>query len=362
MFRRPVLAIAERPEVKRIVCESALTRSLVDRFVAGEDLETAIEKVQRLARLGMTVTLDQLGENVASPEDAAEAARCSVLALRRMAEAGLEPNISVKLTKLGLDLGEEVACDHLRPILEAAREVRGFVRIDMEGSAYLERTFRIFETFHDRFPDEVGTVIQSYLYRSRADVERMLDRGARVRLVKGAYAEPASIAYQDSADVDDAFERLMKLLMEHGRYPAIATHDPRLIASARSFAAERGIAKERFEFQLLYGVRRDEQVALVGDGYRVRIYVPFGTEWYPYFSRRIAERPANALFVLRQSRDGGSGHYSQHHGQHHQLLHQQTSLSLRVFRDRHLGSMSLSSWRPSFSVGVGHSFILWPAA
>jgi proline dehydrogenase len=185
-------------------------------------------------------------------------------------------------------------------VLTTARQVGGFVRIDMEGSAYADRTMRIFERIHDDFPGEVGIVMQTYLHRARADVERMIERRARVRLVKGAYAEPATVAFQSRAEIDDNFRRLMELLLAEGNYPAIATHDPALIEATRSFASANAIAPDHYEFQMLYGVRRDEQTALVADGYRMRVYVPFGTHWYPYFSRRIAERPANAIFVLRQ--------------------------------------------------------------
>ena len=300
LFRRPMLAVADRPEVESLVRGSALTKGLVSRFVAGDTLEEAVTAAVRLSRIGLTTTLDQLGENVGTKEKAAEAAHTYVGVLERMSEAGVEPNISIKLTMLGLDLGDEIALGNARPVLDAARRVGGFVRIDMEGSAYTDRTIRLFEALHDDYPGQVGTVIQTYLFRARADVERLIARRARVRLVKGAYAEPATVAYQDKADIDDNYGRLMEMLLEHGHYPAIATHDPALIERTKRFAAEQSIAPDRFEFQLLYGVRRDAQSDLVADGYRTRVYVPYGTEWYPYFTRRIAERPANALFVLRQ--------------------------------------------------------------
>jgi proline dehydrogenase len=299
-YRRPVLAIAERDAVERFTRSSALTRKLVDRFVAGETLDEALPKVLGLSRLGITATLDQLGENVSSVDEATAAVTTFTSTLRELKARSLEPNISIKLTMLGLDLGDDIAHQNALAILEVAREVKGFVRIDMEGSAYTERTMAIFEAAHDRFPDEVGIVIQTYLHRAGTDVERMIERNARVRLVKGAYSEPSTVAYSSSDDTDDNFRRLMRLLLEHGRYPALATHDPKLIADAREFTSDRAIAQDRFEFQMLYGVRRDAQIGLVADGYRMRVYVPFGTEWYPYFTRRIAERPANALFVLRQ--------------------------------------------------------------
>jgi proline dehydrogenase len=300
LFRRPVLAIADRPEVEGFVRRSRLSAGLVKRFIAGETLDEALAAARQLARLNITATLDHLGENVWTREEAGAAVGGYTQLLERLAAAGLEPNISIKLTMLGLDLSDDVAGASVRPLLETARSVGGFVRIDMEGSAYAARTMALFEQLHDAFPNEVGIVIQSYLRRAAADVERMIARGARVRLVKGAYAEPETVAFQRRAEIDGNFRTLMARLLAEGRYPAIATHDPALIRAAKDFAAARGIGADRFEFQMLYGVRRDAQVELVGEGYRMRVYVPFGTQWYPYFTRRIAERPANALFVLRQ--------------------------------------------------------------
>ena len=300
VLRRPVLAIADSRPVAGFICRNGFSKGLVRRFVAGEDLETAVAAAKSIAAQGMTTTLDQLGENVATAAEARAAATSYTAILSRMAEEGLEPNISVKLTMLGLDLGDDLARENMLPILEAAHAVGGFVRIDMEGSAYTARTIAITEALHDRYPDHVGTVIQSYLRRSAEDVERMIARSARVRLVKGAYAEPAAVAYQGRRNVDAAYVRLMERLLDAGRYPAIATHDPALIRAARAYTQRQEIAPDRYEFQMLYGVRRDEQAALTAAGYRMRVYVPYGTQWYPYFTRRIAERPANALFVLRQ--------------------------------------------------------------
>ena len=300
-FRRPILAIAERSAVERFTRSNRLVkRHLVDRFVAGETLAETLPKVVRIYEQGITATLDRLGENVNTVHEATAAVTSFTTSLEELAANNLEPNISVKLTSLGLDLGDDIATANMCAILTVARNLSGFVRIDMEGSAYVERTMAIFERLHDEFPANVGIVIQSYLYRARADVERMMERNARVRLVKGAYAEPSSIAFPDSALVDENYLSLMYLLLERGNYPALATHDMNLIAAARSYAADHDISTDRFEFQMLYGVRRDAQLDLVADGYRMRVYVPFGTEWYPYFTRRIAERPANALFVLRQ--------------------------------------------------------------
>lgn len=300
LLRRPIIAIADQPKVEALIRKNGMAGSMVSRFVAGETLEAALASVQDIKRQGMTTTLDQLGENVETAAEAIAAVSTYIAILDWAAAADLEPNISVKLTMLGLDSGDDVAEANMRRVLEAARRVSGFVRIDMEGSAYTDRTMKLFERLHDDFPAEVGIVIQSYLIRAREDVERMIERKARVRLVKGAYAEPETVAYQHKREVDLSYRWLMERLLTDGTYPAIATHDPALIAAAQAYSRERGIEPDRFELQMLYGVRRDEQVNLVKQGYRVRVYVPFGTEWYPYYSRRIAERPANAFFALRQ--------------------------------------------------------------
>ena len=300
LTRRSVLAVADNRLVEGIFRKSRLARGLVDRFVAGETLDDALSAATRLRARGMTTTLDLLGENVTTEAEARGAVAAYVDILNRMRAVGLEPNISVKLTMLGLDLGDEVAREQLVPILEAAEAVDGFVRIDMEGSAYTARTMDLFVDIHPRFPTAIGIVVQSYLRRAEEDVKRAIALGARVRLVKGAYAEPEDVAYQARREIDDNFVKLMELLLDGGFYPAIATHDPALIRATRGYALRMGIASDRYEFQMLYGVRREEQARLAAEGYRMRVYVPYGTEWYPYFTRRIAERPANALFVLRQ--------------------------------------------------------------
>ena len=300
LLRRGILAAAERPGTERFVRGSRFTRSLVRRFVAGDTLADALTVSRQLAACGLTTTLDVLGENVRTEAAARSAVDAYTATLRGLRRERLEPNISVKLTMLGLDLGDEVAYDNMKAVLQVAVDVDGFVRIDMEGSAYTARTLAITESLHESFPGAVGTVIQAYLYRSAHDVERLIERQIRVRLVKGAYAEPPSIALQRAREVDAAYTRLMRRLLAHGRYPAIATHDPALIQATRNFAAQEGIAPDRWEFQMLYGVRRDAQAALAREGFGMRIYVPYGRDWYPYFTRRIAERPANALFVLRQ--------------------------------------------------------------
>ena len=302
LMRQTVIAVADNPLVTKFFTGSKLARGLVDRFVAGESIDEAIAVCHDIAAQGLTITLDQLGENVHTQAEVDAATATYVAGLRRLRAEGLEPNVSVKLTMLGFDLGDDVARDAMASILETAREVGGFVRIDMEGSAYTERTMRVFFELHDQFPAEVGIVIQSYLHRAEADVRDCIARNARVRLVKGAYAEPASVAFQGAAKVDASYVKLMKLLLDEGNFPALATHDPALIQQARDYVRQRDIPLDRFEFQMLYGVRRDEQQRLAGEGYGMRVYVPYGTEWYPYFSRRIAERPSNALFVLRQLR------------------------------------------------------------
>jgi proline dehydrogenase len=299
-LRSGILNVAGREEIERFLRDSRVSRAIVARFVAGDTLDAALVVATRLAAAGLTTTLDRLGENVLTPAEARSAVDSYAATLRAMAAAGLEPNISVKLTMLGLDIDDDVAHDNMQVLLETASSTNGFVRIDMEGSAYTGSTLTIAEALHERFPDHVGTVIQAYLHRSDRDVERLIDRGVRVRLVKGAYAEPATIALQKPHEIDEAFARLMERLLEDGRYPAIATHDPALVRATQGFALRLGIPLDRWEFQMLYGVRREAQIALVAEGYRMRIYVPFGTDWYPYFARRIAERPANMAFVLRQ--------------------------------------------------------------
>jgi len=247
----------------------------------------------------MTITLDLLGESVTDLERADAATRAYIAVLHAVADSGVERNISLKLTQLGLDVDKASAIDNLRKILERAEPAGFFVRIDMEGSAYTDVTLEIFETLWQQNARNIGVVLQSALMRSEQDLVRMNALGARVRLVKGAYQEPKSIAYAHKADVDAAYARMMKALLVEGHYPAIATHDESMIDLTCGFAREHGVAPDRFEFQMLYGIRRDLQTRLVRDGYRVRIYVPFGREWFPYFMRRLGERPANVGFVVR---------------------------------------------------------------
>ena len=269
------------------------------RFVGGETLNEAMDVVRELDRQGFTHTLNYLGEHVASAEVARGAAQDYLEIIERVGAAGLPCKISVKLSQIGLELDRALCADNLRRILTAAAARDGFVRIDMEGSATVDATLEIFEAVWREGLRNVGVVLQAYLHRTAADLRRIVALGARVRLCKGAYKEPSAVAYQDRADVDNAFLRLIPVLLAEGNAPAIATHDRQAIDAACRFAAERGIGADRFEFQMLFGVRRDLQAELRDRGYPVRVYVPFGREWFPYFMRRLAERPANVAFVVR---------------------------------------------------------------
>lgn len=269
------------------------------RFIAGETTAEAIAAAQTLGGRGFGISLDYLGESVASAELAAAAARAYADIITAIVAAGVERNISLKLTQLGLDVDRATAIDNLRRVLDAAQPHGFFIRIDMENSPYTDATLEILETVRGLGFTAVGTVIQSCLLRSDADVERLNRLGARVRLVKGAYNEPRTVAYHRLEDVNAAYVRLAGRLLDANPYPAFATHDPVMIEAVKAEAAARGIAGDRFEFQMLYGIRRDLQAALLADGYRVRVYVPFGRQWFPYFMRRLGERPANVAFVVR---------------------------------------------------------------
>ena len=274
-------------------------RSFARRFVAGETVADAIAAARRIEASGLTQTLDYLGESVATMAEADAAARVYIRILHEIAAAGIGRNVSLKLTQLGLTVDRATCVDNLRRILDPAGAHGFFVRIDMEDSRYTQVTFDIFETLWQQGYRNVGIVVQSCLPRSVRDVERMNGLGARVRLVKGAYKEPRGVAYQAKSQVDAAFVEIMRLLLQNGTYPAIATHDPAMIAETKAFARQHGISPGHYEFQMLYGIRRDVQTALSADGYGVRVYIPFGREWFPYFMRRLGERPANVTFVIR---------------------------------------------------------------
>lgn len=268
------------------------------RFVAGESKESAIAAVRDLNARGIAASLDLLGENVTDREAATRAREDYVDLLHGIADAGVDSNISIKLTMLGLDIERGIARDHLLAILDAARETDNWVRIDMEGSPYTQATLDLFFEAFRSYPN-VGIVIQSMLRRSDEDIDRLIVAGARVRLVKGAYKEPESIAFEDKLDVNAAFDRMAERLLDRGEYPAIATHDDERIEHAIEHAIQRGIGRHRFEFQMLYGVRRETQEALVRRGFNMRVYVPYGKQWFPYFYRRLRERKENVSFVLR---------------------------------------------------------------
>ena len=274
------------------------------RFIAGETVEDAIDAARSIEAQGLLHTLDLLGESVASLAQADAAIREYVRVVDAIIASGIGRNLSLKLTQLGLDVDRASAVDNLRKILERAEPAGFFVRIDMESSRYTDVTLDIFETLWNHGYRQIGIVLQAALRRSEQDLARIHALGARIRLVKGAYREPKSIAYQKKTDVDAAYARMMKTLLSTGNYPAIATHDQAMIGLARRWASEQGIGQDRFEFQMLYGIRRDFQAALASAGYRLRVYVPFGREWFPYFMRRLGERPANVAFVLRNLASG----------------------------------------------------------
>jgi proline dehydrogenase len=273
--------------------------SFARRFIAGERIEDAIAAARALQAKGLLLTLDHLGESVTTMDQATAATREYVRLMDDIVAANIERNVSVKLTQLGLAIDRATSIDNMRRILEPARQHGFFVRIDMENSPYTDVTLEVFETLWNLEYRNIGVVLQSYLFRTERDLRRMNELGARVRLVKGAYREPAAVAYQQKEDVDAAYRRQMRLLLDHGVYPAFATHDVQLLNEIKGYAAERDVTRDGYEFQMLYGIRRDLQSSFVADGYRMRIYVPFGREWFPYFMRRLGERPANAIFVLR---------------------------------------------------------------
>jgi proline dehydrogenase len=298
MIRSALLYLSSQPRVFSFVRHNRMAKGFASRFVAGETLDTALAAVKKLNDNGVTASLDLLGESVHNEKEARESARQYIRMLDRIKESRLDANVSVKLTAMGLDIGEEVCIANMQDILEQARKHETFVRIDMEGSDYTQKTLDIF--YNRLFPSyrgNVGIVLQSYLYRAFQDVQEANTAGARVRICKGAYKEPVSVAYPDKEDVDDSYLRCMRALLLDGNYPGIATHDERMVRETKRFARDNQIAASRFEFQMLYGVRRDLQQKLVREGYKMRVYVPFGTQWYPYLMRRLAERPANVAFI-----------------------------------------------------------------
>ncbi len=298
MLRTSLLYLSRQQGVFNFIRNVGFARKMASRFVAGETITTALDAVAALNAKGISASLDLLGESVANEAEARETGRQYLDILDRIQSRKLDANVSVKLTALGQDISDTLGLEVVRAVLERAKQYDSFVRLDMESSAYTDRTLDTFEhKLYPDFPKNVGVVLQSSLRRTLDDVDRANRLECRVRICKGAYLEPPTVAFPEKSDVDKNYVAAMHRLMEHGNYPGIATHDEVIIAEAKRFAKERNIATDRFEFQMLYGVRRDLQEQLVRDGYRIRVYVPFGTQWYPYLMRRLAERPANLAFM-----------------------------------------------------------------
>ncbi len=303
MLRAFFVRLSENPSLRNFAERSSLGRRVSGRFVAGTEIADAVRATQAINRAGMSVSIDNLGENVTNPEEARHSAQLYHQILDAIAANRLNANISLKLTHMGLDVDEKLAHELVGSLVakSAAMNPPGFVRVDMEGSPYTQRTLDFVHELH-RIPENassVGTVIQAYLRRSEADVQNLLAEKIRIRLCKGAYKEPADIAFSAKSEVDASYIKLMKILMKSGIYHGLATHDEAIIRQAKTFAIAEKLSRDSFEFQMLYGIRRDLQQNLVKEGWRVRVYIPFGTEWYPYFMRRLGERPANVLFIAR---------------------------------------------------------------
>ena len=298
MLRSTLLKLSESPGFARWVTSNTATRSMARRFVAGETLDEAIAAARKCNDAGMLVSLDYLGENVSTTADAQRARDAYLEVFDRIDREKLYANVSCKLTQLGLDLSAEFCEGLVLSVVERAAAYENFLRVDMEGSVYTQRTVELVKRIRTRNP-AIGTVIQAYLYRSEGDIQDLLAYGCRVRLCKGAYKESAEVAFERKRDVDANFVRLMQMLLPSGFYHAIATHDPHMIGETIRWAAAKQISKDDFEFQMLYGIRTDLQRRLVKGGYRVRVYIPYGRDWFPYFMRRLAERPANIGFLLR---------------------------------------------------------------
>jgi proline dehydrogenase len=303
MLRTFFVRLSENPSLRNFAERSSLGRRVSSRFVAGTEIADAVRATQAINRAGMSVTIDNLGENVTNPDEARQSAQLYHQILDAIAAQQLNANISLKLTHMGLDVDEKLARYIVSGLVAKAASMNppGFVRVDMEGSPYTQRTLDFVHELH-RMPgngNSVGTVIQAYLKRSESDIEKLLAENIRIRLCKGAYKEPAEIAFAAKSDVDANYVKLMKVLMKSGVYHGLATHDEKIIHQAQAFATSEKLSRDSFEFQMLYGIRRDLQRKLVREGWRLRIYIPFGTEWYPYFMRRLGERPANVLFIAR---------------------------------------------------------------
>jgi proline dehydrogenase len=296
--RAALLYLSQKNELKDFFSKLPGFNQVTRRFIAGENIDDAIAAILELNRAGVTATFDHLGESTTSRAEAESDVREYLRVLDRIDATGVNSNVSVKLTQLGLDIDEDYCLQNTRRIVEAAKRLDNFVRIDMEDSSKTDATLRIFKRLYGEYGN-VGIVLQAYLYRTEKDVDDVLAIGARIRLCKGAYKEPEEVAFPQKSDVDANFVRLMRKLLKSGVYHGIATHDERMIRATKEFAASEGVSGAAFEFQMLYGVRRDLMLKLAREGYQVRTYVPYGEHWYPYFMRRLAERPANVWFVLK---------------------------------------------------------------
>jgi proline dehydrogenase len=303
VLRALFISLSESRWLRAAAEGSSLGKRMSGRFVAGTEVEHALEVAQALNDAGLGVSVDNLGENVTAPDEALQSVALYRQLLAEISARDLNANVSLKLTHMGLDVDPKLAYDNVSALVAqaASMQPKNFVRVDMEGSAYTQRTLDFVHDLHRNAENKgvVGAVIQSYMRRSEDDVARLLQEGIRIRLCKGAYKEPAEIAHQDKAEVDANYIKLMKILLKSGIYHGLATHDQKMILEAKAFATRENIARDSFEFQMLYGIRRDLQQSLVREGWRMRVYVPFGTEWYPYLMRRLAERPANVWFVAR---------------------------------------------------------------
>ncbi len=299
MLRGTLLHLSQSHWLRQWMENSPLSRKLTSRFVAGPTLEEGIQVLQHLAEQNTTATLDYLGENVRSLEESAASRDSYLAALDAISRAGLPATVSLKLSQFGLDYSEQACRQNVEALAVRAQAMDSRIEIDMEASAYTDRTLDVVQFIQNRYPGHVRAVIQSYLYRSEADIRRLSGLQIPVRLCKGAYREPPEVAFPRKADVDANYSKLMKLLLDSGTYPAIGSHDENMVNGALDYARSRGIGPERFEFQMLYGIRRDLQRRIVDEGYRLRLYVPYGNAWYPYFMRRLAERPANVLFLAK---------------------------------------------------------------
>jgi proline dehydrogenase len=303
VLRALFISLSESHWLRNVAERSPIGQKFSSRFVAGTQVEDVLRATRTVNQVGLSVSIDNLGENVTNADEARSSAQLYHQLLNDIAAQKLNANISLKLTHMGLDVDEKLAREQVTSLVAkaAAMNPRNFVRVDMEGSPYTQRTLDFVHELH-RVPSNegcVGAVIQSYMRRSERDVEQLLSEGIRIRLCKGAYKEPAEIAFQPKSEVDANYVKLMKILMKSKVYHGLATHDENIINQAKAFATKERISRDAFEFQMLYGIRRDLQQSLAQDGWRMRVYIPFGTEWYPYLMRRLAERPANALFIAK---------------------------------------------------------------